>query len=163
MPERIRGRVAAILNARELVVNVGSDEGVYSGMRFAVLNPKGAEIRDPETNEFLDSVEVPKVVLAAVRIQPKVSVLRTFRTERKNLGGTGSSFALQLFGRPPQWLNVPETLKLSEKPYEAELEETESYVKVGDPVVQVVGDEFLVDGEVVSGASEGELPAEDAQ
>jgi len=139
--DRIAGKVAQILNRRELVITAGSDQGVEPGMKFAVLNPKGAEIHDPETGEVLGSVEVPKVLVEAVRIQPRLSVARTFVTKRSNVGGSGSSLASMLF-QPPKWVEEVETLKLSDKPFEEDLDERESYVKIGDPVIQVIGDEF---------------------
>jgi hypothetical protein len=140
MSERIKGAVAQILNRRELVLNVGSEEGVKSGMNFAVLNPRGVLIQDPITKKPLGSVEIPKVLVEASRVQEHLTVARTFRTFRKNEGGT-AGFGLDIF-RPPNWVERTETLRSSEKPYVEELPEEESYVKIGDPVVEVVGDEF---------------------
>jgi hypothetical protein len=140
--EPIRGRVAQILTDRELVLNIGQDVGVTKGMRFAVLNSKGLEVVDPETGASLGSVDRAKVLVEAVRVQSKLSVARTFRTFRRNLGGR-SGLTLDLFGTPPKWVEVPETLRLADKPSEAELGEEESYVKIGDPIVQVVEEEYL--------------------
>jgi hypothetical protein len=44
---------------------------------------------------------------------------------------------------PRQVSTYVETLKLSERPYQEEIDEKESYVKIGDPVVQVMGEEFI--------------------
>jgi len=57
----IRGKVARILNSRELVINVGSKDGVAVGMKFDVLEPKREEIKDPDTGEVLGSLARPKV------------------------------------------------------------------------------------------------------
>ena len=38
----------------------------------------------------------------------------------------------------PRWITEYETLKKSDRPSFEELDEDESYVKVGDPVVQVI-------------------------
>ena len=38
---------------------------------------------------------------------------------------------------PPKYVNRPETLKTEEKTWE-DLDETKSYVKTGDPVVEVL-------------------------
>lgn len=143
MAEAIRAKVAEILNRRELVINAGAEDGVTEGMRFAILNRRGVEVKDPDTGETLGSVEIPKVLVEAVRTHPKLTVARTYRTLRKNLGGRGS-IAFDLFGAPAKWVEVPETLQLTDKPYEEELDEDQSYVKVGDPVVQVIGDEYVV-------------------
>jgi len=134
--KRIEARVAEILNARELVLNKGEADGVKVGMRFAILNRKGADIRDPETNEVLGSVEVEKALVKIVRVHDQLSVGRTFRTI--SFGGVlGALSGLTATSR-----NVPETLKTDERTFQQELDESESYVKRGDPAVQIVGEEF---------------------
>lgn len=133
--ERIEGKVAQILNARELVINRGEQHGVRAGMQFAVLNRHGADILDPETGEQLGSVEIEKAVVKIVRTQDRLSVARTFRTFRTS----GMPSVAALFA--PQQTRY-ETLKTDERTYKEELTEEESYVKVGDPVVQMVGEEF---------------------
>jgi hypothetical protein len=140
---RIRGSVAAILNRRELVLNVGSDAGVMTGMKFAVLAPSGLEIKDPETGEPLGSVELPKVLVEATRVDSKLAVARTFRSTKRNVGGSGLGLTGASAFDPPRWVEEPENLRLKDNPDREQLREAESYVKIGDPVVQVVGDEFL--------------------
>jgi hypothetical protein len=142
MTERIRARVAAVLTERELVLNKGSEDGVAVGMRFAILNSKGADIKDPDTGESMGSVELEKTIVKVVRLQEHLSVARTFRTFRT--GGTGFYIG-GLLGDPPRV--VSETLRTSERTYIEELDDSESYVKRGDPAVQVIGDEFLTDDE----------------
>ena len=66
---------------------------------------------------------------------------RTFRSHRRNIGGSGLGEIARLFG-PVQVIDVPETLQVGERTYVEELDEKESYVKSGDPVVQVLGGEF---------------------
>ena len=38
MTDPIRGKVARILNSREIAINVGRDDGVYRGMYFDVIS-----------------------------------------------------------------------------------------------------------------------------
>lgn len=141
MGEAIRGSVAQILNERELVINRGTEHGVEVGMRFAVLNRNGANIVDPETGEELGSVDVEKTLVKVVRVQDRVSVARTFRTFYEPATGIGVLSGLA--GRPGK--HVPETLRTTDSTYQAEIDEKDSYIKRGDPVVQVVKDEFLED------------------
>jgi hypothetical protein len=137
LTERIEGQVARVLNAREVAINRGADHGVQEGMRFAILNRQGAGITDPETDEPLGSVEIEKAVVKVVRVHPKLSVARTFRKLR--VGGSLNFGMEALFGASR---TETETLKSDERTYKEELDESESYVKTGDPVVQVVGEEF---------------------
>ena len=141
MSEPIRGKVAQVLNSREIAINVGTEHGVEKGMYFDVVDPKGEDIRDPDTGEILGSLERPKVRVQVVIVQPRLSVASTFRKSKVNMGGDGGltfsgiySLSRQLM--PPNWVTKYETLKTAEKTWE-DLEEKESYVKVGDPVVQV--------------------------
>lgn len=138
MADRVEGQVAQVLNERELVINRGSSHGVEEGMRFAVLNRQGAHITDPETGESLGAVEVEKTLVKVVRVSDKLSVGRTFRTFRR--GGFSPPDALQSLLAPAR--TEVETLRTEGKTYVEELDEAESYVKRGDPVVQIVGEEF---------------------
>lgn len=142
----IRGKVARVLNSREVAINIGSEQGVIEGMYFDIMDPKGEDIRDPDTGEVLGSLERPKARVQVVRVQPRLSVASTYRKSKVNLGGGGGeglglsgaySLARQLM--PPNWITKFETFKTTEKTWE-DLDEKESYVKTGDPVVQVMSD-----------------------
>lgn len=139
--ERLRGKVAAILNKRELVVNLGSDDGVQEGMRFVILNSKGVDIRDPDSGAVLGSVEVPKTIVKVVRVDgAHLAVARTFRTIP---GSPGMRTALRsveiLGGRPAR----TETLAIEPgTELRSELPDEESFVKVGDVALETRGEEF---------------------
>lgn len=136
-PRRIEALVAQVLNAKELVINKGSADGVKVGMRFAILNRKGKGITDPTTGEELGSVELEKAVVKIVRVYDRLSVGRTFRTTPAT--GLAASIAFgALLGQP----SGPETLKTDERTYQQELDEKDSFVHRGDPAVEMKGDEF---------------------
>ncbi|MEX2135933.1 MAG: hypothetical protein WEB29_03085 [Chloroflexota bacterium] len=129
----IEGKVARILNSRELVINRGLAHGVQVGMRFEVLDPNSEDIRDPDTQEVIGSVYRPKVNVEAVIVEDRLSVARTY----ERTGGTGGLAALSLsrafYGEPSR----PVTLKTDEEMWEP-LTEADSYVKRGDPVREIV-------------------------
>ena len=52
----LRGKVARILDSRNLVINIGSEKGVKIGMYFDIMDIKGDDIRDPDTNQVLGSI-----------------------------------------------------------------------------------------------------------
>ena len=116
MSTLIRGKVARVLNEREVAINVGSAKGVVVGMYFDVIEDE--EIRDPDTREVLGSIDRPKVGLQVTHVQEKLSVAMT------------RTWSLKL----PKWITEYETLK---KEW-VDLDENDSRVKVGDPVVQVI-------------------------
>ena len=136
-PEPIHGKVARVLTTREVALNRGSTDGVRSGMVFKILTPKGSEIEDPDTGEVIGSVELEKARVRVTSVQDRVSVASTFRTHRVNVGGSG--IAINRMFTPPKWETRIETLIADENATE-DLPEEESFVRTGDPVVQVLDD-----------------------
>jgi hypothetical protein len=144
MTNQIRGKIAQVLNSRELALNIGTDHGVRVGMLFDVLDPKGEDIVDPDTGAVLGSLARPKVRIKIISVQSKLSVGSTYKKERVNIGGVslgtgvlglGSSGLGQLLN-PPEYVSQYETLKTTERTWE-DLSEEDSYVKRGDAVVEV--------------------------
>jgi hypothetical protein len=139
MTNPIRGKVARILDTRHLVINVGESQGVHVGMYFDVLDPKGEDITDPDSGALLGSIDRPKVRVQVTRTEEKLAVAATFRKKEVNVGGRGSLVGGGLADMflPPKIVTKYETLKTSESTWE-NLKEADSYVKTGDPVVQVI-------------------------
>lgn len=138
MNELIRGKVARILNSQEVALNIGSLQGVIEGMKFDILDPKSEDIKDPDTNEVLGSIERPKVRVKVTLVKDRLSIASTYKKYTVNEGGSGS-FALSGFANalmPRRLVQKTETLKTEEKTWE-DLDESASYVKIGDPVIQV--------------------------
>ena len=134
----LRGKVAKVLNSRELVLNIGSAAGVKSGMAFDILDLKGENVRDPDTGEPLGSLNRPKVRVKVTEVREKMAVASTYRKKKVNEGGRGPSFgSLPLALMPERWVSRVETLRTTEQPWE-DIDEDESYVKTGDPAVEVV-------------------------
>ena len=159
----IRGKVARILNSREVAINVGSKDGVQPGMYFDILHDVCQDIKDPDTGAILGSVELAKVRVKVTHVQEKLSLVSTYKKKRVNLGGNmkhldiSAGFAQTLL--PPKWVTRYETLKTEEnirKDWE-DLDEKDSYVKTGDAVVQVLlgfEEEQTQDGEPVTHLAE---------
>lgn len=138
MTEPIRGKVARILTSREIAINVGSENGVAVGMRFEVMDTKGEHIKDPDTGETLGSIERPKVSVEISKVQERLSIASTYKKVTENLGGHGiGDTSLSRLFMAPRWVTKYETLKTGEKTWE-DLDEADSYVNIGDPVVQVL-------------------------
>jgi hypothetical protein len=135
---RISGKVAGVLTKRELVINRGSADGVEVGMRFAVLNRQGIDIKDPDTGELLGSTELVKAVVKIVRIDAEhLSVGRTFRQTPGRAGLTATLAGV--YGTAPR----TETLAIEDgTSLKEELDPAQSYIKIGDPVVETQGDEY---------------------
>jgi hypothetical protein len=128
---KIEGRVAQLLNARELVINVGAAAGVRKGMKFRVLADAPLEVRDPQTNAVLDTIDRDKTQVEAVEVREKIAICRTFR----NVGG--NLVRRQLEGMFDLTVARPETLQLKDSALPPPLPESESYVKVNDRVTSI--------------------------
>lgn len=150
MTSPIRGKVARILNSRDLVINRGSEVGVKLGTKFAVLDPAGENITDPDTGELIGSVNRTKVQVEVTQVTDKLAVARTYRHSTVNVGGTGYAMGdIARIFTPPRYVERAETLKTSDADWEP-LTEAQSIVKVGDPVVQIeVSDDDEVGGVIV--------------
>ena len=143
MDECLRGRVAKILNSRELAINIGSKDGVLQGMFFDVLDAKGENISDPDTGEILGTINRPKVRVQVTQVYDRLSIASTFRKREINVGGQGLSLTRgysDMF-MPPNYVTKYETLKTTEKTWE-DLDERQSYVKIGDPVIRIFEDQI---------------------
>jgi hypothetical protein len=132
---RLEGRVAAILNARELVINIGSADGVLQTMKFAVLAETPLQVKDPDSGKVLDKIDREKVRVQAMEVREKITICRTYRV--KKIGG-GPWAGLSLLGELASPVReVPETLAIADSSMPPPLAEEESYVKIKDRVVQV--------------------------
>jgi|ERR1043166_338700 hypothetical protein len=148
----LQGRVAQILNARELVINIGRDVGVTEGMKFAVMSHSATQIVDPDTGEVLDEIDREKVRVRASEVRPKITICKTYvvRTIPGRQGYSGFSgtdvlenLSKQLAGfrKPEPERKVLDTLRADERDLPPPLSEAESYVKRGDRVIQIIEDE----------------------
>lgn len=126
----IEGRVAQILNERELVLNVGSRDGVKAGMVFAVLGESPLEVRDPISNEVLDEVDREKVRVEVFELRERIALCRTYEVRR--VGGWLDFGLSDLIGPRHE---IVATLRSDE--YPKPLSSRESYVKIGDRARQV--------------------------
>lgn len=134
---RIEGRVAAIVNARELIINVGSEHGVEVGMKFAVLAETPLVVCDPMTGKELDQIDQEKTRVAATDVRPMVSICRTYRVKKIPAGRyyLGALWDIGNQATPPK--EVAETLRIDDASVPPPLPEEQSYVKIKDRVMQV--------------------------
>lgn len=136
----IEGKVAAILNERDLVVNKGTEAGVKEGMKFKVTEPK-LQVKDPETGESLGTLDREKIRVRIVEVEPKYSIGKTYETYMVNVGGAGVGLGfltrLHELYEPRQDVTKVRTLRIDDSISLAPMNEDESFVRVGDQVVEV--------------------------
>lgn len=132
----IAGKVAEILNERDLVINQGAENGVVEGMKFKVSEPEVA-ITDPDTQALLGVLTREKIRVRVSEVYPRFAVAKTYETyPTRKLPGL--NYALDAFN--PGGVAVSEVRKLKFGPAAAGwpfIDATGSSVSIGDPVVQL--------------------------
>ena len=144
--EPIRGKVAKILSDREVALNIGQQQGVQVGMLFAITDPIGDNITDPDTGEDLGCVYLPKTQVKVTEVSDKLSVAATYRTksvavhehdpDARTILGTPRIFQPARLESRRETLRVPFRININE----GEIHRENCSVSTGDPVVQVVGE-----------------------
>jgi hypothetical protein len=135
---KINGKVAQVLNEREVVLNRGLEQGVRVGMVVQVADPAVA-VKDPDTGADLGTVRREKVKLKISRVEQKFAVARTFETYQINEGGTLSGLGFDLAQlRPQRIVTRVRTLRFDETGLDfSPLQPSESLVKIGDPFEEI--------------------------
>ncbi|MCH8825741.1 MAG: hypothetical protein IIB16_02195 [Chloroflexi bacterium] len=131
----IEGKVAKILNSRELVINRGSDSGVKKGMKFEVIE-EFEEVLDPDTQTSLGNITRQKVRIKIDHVQPCLSIGRTYQTYQVSSGLFPNLGVLAALSHYAPTTRV-RTLRSSEECSGRPMEEGDSYVEIGDKVVQI--------------------------
>ena len=133
MENLIKGHVAGVLNERELIINVGSDDGVTLGMKFKILSDSPIIVKDPITDEEIGEIDREKIRVKCIEVQEKLSVCTTYRVFTQRNVFSGSTIMKDLF----EDKEYVETLRYNpnEKPELLSMEE--SYVKVRDRCIQI--------------------------
>lgn len=135
----ITGKIAGVLNERELTINIGTEKEVYEGMKFKVLASSPIEVKDPDTEKILGTVDREKVRVKVIEIFKNYSICRTFRKTIINASGSNIQALIPSILLPykPR-REILETLKAKDSTLPPPLSEEDSYVKSGDRVIQII-------------------------
>jgi hypothetical protein len=134
----IEGKVAAILNERDLVINKGSEAGVEAGMKFKVIEPS-LRITDPDTGESLGTLTREKIRVQIVEVSLKYSIGKTYETF---MAYVERPVTIPFIPPPRVPVTRVRTLKYEGGPSDTPFLDylSADFVKVGDPVVQIEGE-----------------------
>lgn len=81
MSERYFGKVVHISDKFSVVINAGAEKDVKVGMKFLVVG-LGDVIRDPDSGEELEQLEIVRGRAEVVHVQPKLSTLKSIEVDR---------------------------------------------------------------------------------
>ena len=82
MSNRYKGKVIKVVDQYTIVINKGSGDGILMGHKFAVVEI-GEILRDPDTNEELEALEIVKGKVEVTHLQDKIATLKSFLTKPK--------------------------------------------------------------------------------
>lgn len=140
----ITGKVAAIINDREVIINRGTETGVEEGAKFKITGPE-LTVTDPDTGDILGDFSREKIRVKIAEVFLKYSVARTYETYVINVPGPWSNYGpatLAIIGGivGRQQVTRVKTLRSDVTTQVQPFEEETSIVKVGDPVVEIEDD-----------------------
>lgn len=78
----IAGKVITIFSDKEVLLNIGAEDGVEEDMEFIIF-VEGDHIFDPDTNEDLGIIETIKGRIRIDHVMPKMSRAKTFSYQVK--------------------------------------------------------------------------------
>ena len=124
----VKGKVAKILNSREIAINKGSEDGVKTGMKFNVQEQE-TTITDPDSDAHLGQLIRPKISVEVTHVDSRFSVARTFETyQAPNPDATHISSVFSRY--------ITRVKKIRTQS-DFEYREDSVYVSVGDTVVEI--------------------------
>lgn len=113
--DSIRGKVAQVINDREVVLNKGFEDGVREGMYFNILDEEPHAIPDPDTGETLGELQQVKIVVRARAVGKRITLATTFRTKTVNIGGVGPERPFTTVFTAPKYVKEIERLRYDEE------------------------------------------------
>ena len=134
MTDRYAAKVVKVLDDYNIVVNRGTGHRLNVGDEFLVIG-LGEVIRDPDTNEDLEQLEIVKGKVEIVHAQEKIATLKSCRYSRasekkeiRKVSSTGRGGLVSIFG-------VQDTVTELVTPGEPILLKLEN-VKIGDVLLK---------------------------
>jgi hypothetical protein len=130
----IQGKVAAILNERDLVINKGENDGVSEGMLFQVTQPD-VPVRDPDSGVELGVLVRDKIKVRVIELHEQFSVAKTYETYPAHVPSAFEQ--AESISRGRTVTRVRKIISESDGQSTVTIGIEGSTVNIGDPVVQI--------------------------
>jgi hypothetical protein len=119
MIDQAEGKVVRLVTDEELLINLGSEQGVREGDTFIVLDERTRNVKEPGTNRDLGSLERVKTRIIVIQVGELMSLAKV---KRRSMGLSGAALVLS---------GVPTSNKLTSSGWPEGVEE-------GDPVMKML-------------------------
>lgn len=113
MTETITGKVAKVLNDREIVLNKGRRNGIEEGVYVGIVDSREYGIKDPDSNDNLGDLVRFKVSLRVTQVSETLSIASTYKVSKVNVGGHFNFGSMKAF-QPPEWVERVERISYEE-------------------------------------------------
>ena len=121
----VEGKVAEVLNDREVVINRGEDHGVTTGTRFKLMET--LRIKDPDTQNIIGEITREKLRLRVVQLEQSMSIASTYETYKI---------------RDKPLVGFPELLRTEVKRIRTRNDSSDAVlVEIGDTAIELTDDE----------------------
>ncbi len=133
----MEGKVVKLVDNDKLAINIGSQDGIKKNDIFIIFE-KQEEIFDPDTQESLGNLEVPKLKMQVFNIQDKITLLESSETKiitDKKIKRTIKKQSNQnklLYAGLGRMFNDEEETIIEEEPKKQIITTHERNIKVGD-------------------------------
>ena len=74
----VEGKIAEVLNEREVAINRGKDHGVKMGTRFKLMET--LRIKDPDSKNIIGEITREKLRVKVVQLEQSLSIASTYET-----------------------------------------------------------------------------------
>ncbi|GEO77660.1 hypothetical protein LCR01_21030 [Companilactobacillus crustorum] len=137
-------RIAKIIDTTSVVINAGEDDGIKKGDKFQIIGKKGVEVLDPETGDFLGTLDDLKATIIANTVYPHMTIAESEKHKIPGMGNpsTLASTALTqgMFNSIPKELLEPhyvhEDLNVDKTQITGSFKKSDKPIQVGDLVVK---------------------------
>lgn len=77
-------QIIAILNNRQVIINIGKRDGVKTNDKFDIVDSQVKILRDPDTHEILDRFHQFKQQISAIKVEPKCLICSSIFNKKEN-------------------------------------------------------------------------------
>lgn len=87
MSNKKTGKIIRILSDEELLINIGKKQGAFVGEKYKIYE-KGEQIKDPDTGEYLGTLDYVKATVEIVNVYENFSMVESLTryTEKVSTG-----------------------------------------------------------------------------
>lgn len=123
-------KIVKILDEYTIIINAGTNDGVKLNDMFNIMDKKGDEIIDPETNEVIGYLNAIKDTVKVTEVQEKMCVCSSLNISQLHRNLTVTANALNNFIN----MNEKKRLNINYDDVNKDRKESDEPIKVGDEV-----------------------------